>query len=223
LDAWVRHRVTAGDAAVSAAHAVYRQRTRGARSLATLLLADLSLSTDAYADSDARVVDVIREALVVFGEALAATGDAFEMLGFSSVRRHHVRVQHLKGFDEPWNATAQARVGAIRPGYYTRMGAALREATLRLAARPERQRLLLVLTDGKPHDLDVYEGRYGLEDTRHAVQAARDAGLTPFCVTIDEHAHDYLPHLFGARGFALVRCPRELPMRLTRVYATLTR
>lgn len=223
LDAWVRHRVTAGDAAVSAAPALYRQRTRGARSLATLLLADLSLSTDAYADSDARVVDVIREALVVFGEALAATGDAFEMLGFSSVRRHHVRLQHLKGFDEPWNAAVQARVGAIRPGYYTRMGAALREATLRLAARPERQRLLLVLTDGKPNDLDVYEGRYGLEDTRHAVQAARDAGLTPFCVTIDERAHDYLPHLFGARGFALVRRPRELPTRLARVYATLTR
>jgi nitric oxide reductase NorD protein len=223
LDAWVRHRIGAGDTAVSAAPAVYRQRTRGARSLATLLLADLSLSTDAYADSSARIVDVIREALYVFGEALAATGDAFEMLGFSSVRRQNVRLQHLKGFDEPWNATAQARVGAIRPGYYTRMGAALREATLRLAARPERQRLLLVLTDGKPNDLDVYEGRYGLEDTRHAVQAARDAGLTPFCVTIDEKAHDYLPHLFGSRGYALVRHPRELPTRLARVYAALTR
>lgn len=223
LDAWVRHRIAAGETAVSAAPAVYRQRTRGARSLATLLLADLSLSTDAYADSSARIVDVIREALYVFGEALAATGDAFEMLGFSSVRRQHVRLQHLKGFDEPWSATARSRVGAIRPGYYTRMGAALREATLRLAARPERQRLLLVLTDGKPNDLDVYEGRYGLEDTRHAVQAARDAGLTPFCVTVDEHAHDYLPHLFGARGFALVRRPRDLPTRLARVYATLTR
>jgi nitric oxide reductase NorD protein len=223
LDAWVRHRVTTSDTVVSAAPAVYRQRTRGARSLATLLLADLSLSTDAYADSSARIVDVIREALYVFGEALAATGDAFEMLGFSSVRRHNVRLQHLKGFDEPWNAAVQARVGSIRPGYYTRMGAALREATLRLAARPERQRLLLVLTDGKPNDLDVYEGRYGLEDTRHAVQAARDAGLTPFCVTIDETAHAYLPHLFGSRGWALVRRPRELPSRLARVYATLAR
>lgn len=223
LDAWVRHRIGASDKAMSATPAVYRQRTRGARSLATLLLADLSLSTDAYADSSARIVDVIRDALFVFGEALAATGDAFEMLGFSSVRRQNVRLQHLKGFDEPWSAAAQARVGAIRPGYYTRMGAALREATLRLAARPERQRLLLVLTDGKPNDLDVYEGRYGLEDTRHAVQAARDAGLTPFCVTIDEQAHDYLPHLFGSRGYALVRHPRELPMRLARVYATLTR
>ena len=96
-------------------------------------------------------------AVDVFGEALDGTGDAFEMLGFSSVRRQHVRMQHLKGFDEPWSAAAQARVGAIKPGYYTRMGAALRLATRRLSQRDERQRLLLILTDGKPNDLDVYE------------------------------------------------------------------
>jgi nitric oxide reductase NorD protein len=69
--------------------------------------------------------------------------------------------------------------GALKPGYYTRMGAALRAATRRLAERPERQRLLLLLTDGKPNDLDVYEGRYGLEDTREAVREARAAGCCP--------------------------------------------
>jgi nitric oxide reductase NorD protein len=202
---------------------VYARRIRGERSLATLLLADLSLSTDAHANTEARVIDVIRDALYVFGEALAGTGDAFEMLGFCSVRRQHVRIQHLKGFDERWNDTVRARVGAIRPGYYTRMGAAVREATRRLGERPERQRLLLVLTDGKPHDLDVYDGRYGLEDTRHAVQAAREAGLTPFCVTIDSQAHDYLPMLFGQRGYALVRRPEELVRQLTQAWVTLAR
>ena len=173
--------------------------------------------------SDQRVIDVIRDALYVFGEALHAGGDPFEMLGFSSVRRQNVRIQHLKGFDEAWNEPARARVGAVKPGYYTRMGAALRYATLRLAERPERQRLLLILTDGKPNDLDVYEGRYGLEDTRHAVQSAREAGLTPFCVTIDEAAHDYLPMLFGQQGYALVHRPRDLVHRLAQVYAGLTR
>ena len=89
-------------------------------------------------------------------------------------------------------------------------GAAVRDATQRLSARPERQRLLLVLTDGKPNDIDVYEGRYGLEDTRHAIQEARAAGLIPFCVTIDHEAHQYLPMLFGAQGYALVhRLPVE--------------
>jgi len=224
LDAWVRH-AGAGGAAVPAAGdpPVFSRRVRGARSLASLLLADLSLSTDAYVNNDARVIDVVRDALYVFGEALHGTGDAFAMLGFSSVRRSHVRLQHLKGFDEPWGAPVQARVGAIKPGYYNRMGAAIRAATLQLALRPERQRLLLILTDGKPNDLDQYEGRWGLEDTRHAVLEAREAGLLPFCISIDEAAHAYLPHLFGPRGWAWVQRPAELPARLAAVYARLTR
>lgn len=223
LDAWVRfHTETQAGQPHSDSPPVYASRRRNGRSLATLLLADLSLSTDAYANSQARVIDVIRDALYVFGEALAGTGDAYEILGFSSVRRQHVRIQHLKGFDEPWNDTVRARVGALKPGYYTRMGAAIRDATRRLSARPEHQRLLLVLTDGKPNDLDVYEGRYGLEDTRHAVQAARDAGLTPFCVTIDSEAHAYLPLLFGNHGYAWVRRPEDLVNRLTQAWATLT-
>jgi nitric oxide reductase NorD protein len=222
LDAWVRFRVDATDAPFTDAPAIFTRRIRGERSLATLLLADLSLSTDAYATNTARVIDVIRDALYVFGEALTASGDPFEMLGFSSVRRQHVRIHHLKGFGEPWRGAACDRVGAVKPGYYTRMGAAIRVATMRLQGRGERQRLLLILTDGKPNDLDVYEGRYGLEDTRHAVQAAREAGLTPFCVTIDETAHDYLPMLFGQHGYALVHRPTDLVQRLATLYARMT-
>ena len=224
LDAWVRVRsgLRAGMPA-DASPAVFSRRERGERDLATLLLADLSLSTESHVDDSARVIDVVRDALYVFGEALHATGDAFHMLGFSSVRRQHVRLQHLKGFDEPWNDSVRARLAAIKPGYYTRMGAALRAATQRLAERPERQRLLLLLTDGKPNDLDIYEGRYGLEDTREAVREARAQGVLPFAVTIDEEAADYLPALFGQDGFARVRRPRDLVGRLAQVYARLTR
>jgi nitric oxide reductase NorD protein len=223
LDAWVRHAADDTGHPAPRDPPVFARRTRGERSLATLLLADLSLSTDAHVDDDARVIDVIRDALYVFGEALEGSGDAFEMLGFSSVRRQHVRMQHLKGFGEPWSRAVQARVGAIKPGYYTRMGAALRHATRRLVQRPERQRLLLLLTDGKPNDLDVYEGRWGIEDTRHAVLEARQAGLLPFCLSIDEEAHEYLPHLFGRNGWVQVRRPADLPARLAGVYARLTR
>ena len=226
LDAWVRHQANLHDTSAGGPAPeprVYARAQRGERSLATLLLADLSLSTDAHVNNSQRVVDVIRDALYVMGEALQGSGDAFAMLGFSSVRRAHVRLQHLKGFDEPWNRTVQNRVGAIKPGYYTRMGAAIRVATRRLGERGERQRLLLLLTDGKPNDLDVYEGRWGLEDTRHAVLEARAAGLTPFCLSIDEEAQDYLPHLFGPRGWAQLRRPTELPTRLAQLHAQLTR
>lgn len=203
--------------------AVFRRRVLAERSLATLLLADLSQSTDAHAHGEARVIDVIRDALTVFCDALDAVGDPLSVWGFSSVRRHQVRMQFLKGFDEPWDARVRSRVAAIRPGYYTRMGAALRHATRELQGRSERRRLLLLLTDGKPNDLDHYEGRHGLEDTRHAIHEARQAGLTPFAITIDAQAQDYLPMLFGPRGFALVRRPQDLVQRLAMAWSTLAR
>jgi nitric oxide reductase NorD protein len=225
LDAWVRFSADQHDAGGwhTDSPPIYTRRAVSERSLATLLMADLSLSTDAYATPTERIIDVIRDALYAFGEALSAVDDPFEVWGFSSVRRNHVRLQHLKTFGEPWNDTCRARVGAIRPGYYTRMGAAVRHATQQLASRGEHRRLLMLLTDGKPNDLDVYEGRYGLEDTRQAIREAQALGLSTFCVTIDEKAHDYLPMLFGQQGYALVRRPQDLVKQLTQAWATLSR
>ena len=88
---------------------------------------------------------------------------------------------------------------------------------------PQRCRLLMLLTDGKPNDLDEYEGRYGLEDTRHAIVEAREAGVMPFCVTIDPDGHDYLPMLFGAQGYVLVHRPQDLARRLTQAWTQLAR
>ncbi len=79
-----------------------------------------------------------------------------------------------------------------------------------------------MLTDGKPNDLDKYEGRYGIEDTREAIFEAKREGLYPFCVTIDEEGGDYLPHIFGPAGYIVIRRPEELPLRLPRLYAQIT-
>ena len=223
LDAWVRFQVdrcNRGQPRVESP-AVFSRRIKIERSLSTLMLADLSLSTDAYATQEARVIDLVRDSLFVFGSALDGVGDPFEMLGFSTVRRA-LRVHEIKRFNESWNEAAQLRVAAIKPGFYTRMGAAIRYGSKRLGERPERQKLLLLLSDGKPNDLDQYEGRYGLEDTREAIQAARRAGMVPFCVTIDQEAHAYLPRLFGAQGYALVHRPEQLARALTQVYVRLT-
>ncbi|GAB2883347.1 VWA domain-containing protein [Microvirgula curvata] len=200
---------------------LYRRHSGGARSLATLVLADLSLSTDTWVGNEARVVDVIRDALMVFAEALAASRDRFGVYGFSSVRREHVRFHVLKDFGEAWNEAARGRVAAIKPGFYTRMGAAIRHATRILAEQPAERRLLLLLTDGKPNDLDRYEGRHGIEDTRVAVAEARARGLLPFCVTIDRDAGEYLPYLFGSHGFVVARDAAELPRLLPRLYLRL--
>lgn len=202
---------------------LYRARLPRERDLACLLLADLSLSTDAWVSNTHRVVDVIREALFLFCEALSATGDRFGVYGFSSVKRSHVRFHLLKDFASRYDALARGRINAIKPGYYTRMGAALRQATRILAEQPGHRRLLLLLSDGKPNDLDQYDSRYGVEDTRQAVIEAKQAGMIPFCVTIDQEGGDYLPYLFGPKGYAIVRHPDELPLRLPQLYARISR
>lgn len=225
IDAWISLQADSlgADHRGSDTPAVYARRVATHRSLATWLLADLSQSTDAHANDYMRVIDVIRDAVYVFGEALHAVGDPFAVWGFSSVRRHNVRLQKIKGMDDRWDAAVRDRVGAIKPGFYTRMGAAIRHATHHLQHCPQSCRLLLLLTDGKPNDLDEYEGRYGLEDTRHAILEAREAGVTPFCVTIDPDGHDYLPMLFGAQGYVLVHRPQDLARRLTQAWTQLAR
>jgi nitric oxide reductase NorD protein len=222
LDAYLRFCSERATGQAVGADRLYRDLRSGARDLACLLLADLSLSTDSWINDHARVIDVIRDSLLLFAESLAATGDSFAMYGFSSRRRDPVRFHQLKSFSEPYTNGVRGRIHVIKPGYYTRMGAAVRHASRLLAEQPAGHRLLLLLTDGKPNDLDKYEGRYGVEDTRHALRQARELGLQPFCVTVDSRAGEYLPHLFGSGGYVVIHKPSQLPRELPLLYARLT-
>jgi nitric oxide reductase NorD protein len=223
LDAYLRKQAERRHHGDISMDGLYLDQRKRSRDLACLLLADLSLSTDAWVNDRLRVIDVVRDALFLFSEALGATGDRFALYGFSSRRREHVRFHTLKEFGEDYGARVRGRIQAIRPGFYTRMGAAIRQATTLLGRETAGQRLLLLLTDGKPNDLDLYEGRYGIEDTRRALHEARRAGLQPFCVTIDREAGSYLPYLFGSDTYTVLRDPSELPRRLPLLYARLTR
>ncbi len=222
IDAWITHTTDRKLGHVSTEANVYRQLRNENRDLSCLLLADLSLSTDSWVNNEARVIDIIRDSLFLFSEALSATRDRFALYGFSSRHRSHVRFHILKNFAEPYSPDVKGRIQAIKPGYYTRMGAAIRNAANILAEQPTAQKILLILTDGKPNDLDKYEGRYGVEDTRQAIIEAEKMGLQPFCVTIDEQAEDYLPYLFGARSYLLIKDAEELPKKLPMLYFRLT-
>ncbi|PVV22371.1 MAG: nitric oxide reductase [gamma proteobacterium symbiont of Ctena orbiculata] len=223
LEAYLRFSAERQSGHLAAADNLYRDLRTGARDLSCLLLADLSLSTDSWIDNHHRVIDVIRDSLYLFAESLSATGDSFGLYGFSSRKRDPVRIHQIKAFNEPYSAKSRGKIDAIKPGYYTRMGAAIRYAHQLLDQQPAQRRLLLLLSDGKPNDLDKYEGRYGVEDTRQAVREARRSGIQPFCVTIDEKGNDYLPYLFGSGGYVVIHKPQELPHKLPMLYARLTR
>lgn len=223
LQAWLDFRSARRNGEAVAEKGLYRALRVNQRDLATLLLADLSLSTDAAINDQQRIIDVITDSLLLFGEALQASRDRFALYGFSSRRREEVRFYPLKTFDEAYGDPVRGRIQAIRPGYYTRMGAAIRHASTLLVKQASSQRLLLILTDGKPNDLDHYEGRHGIEDTRMAVREARELGLTPFCITIDREGDAYLPWLFGSTGYTVIQRPDHLPQKLLSLYSQLTR
>ncbi len=201
---------------------LYQQLRSSERDLSCLLLADFSLSTDTWLSNDARIIDVIRDSLFLFSESLRNTGDQFAIYGFSSRNRGHIRFNTLKEFGEAYNGLVRSRIQAIKPGFYTRMGAAIRYAGSKLEEQDSQQRLLLILTDGKPNDLDRYEGRYGIEDTRRAIHEAKAQGLQTFCITIDDQGGEYLPHIFGNNGYTIIRKPEHLPQKLPILYANLT-
>ncbi|BAE51746.1 nitric oxide reductase activation protein NorD [Paramagnetospirillum magneticum] len=199
---------------------VWLQHRAQERDLSVMVLMDASLSTDSWIDNR-RVLDVEKESLAVLGHGLAACGDPFAVATFTSRKRDWVKVDMVKDFHEPFGDRVLRRIGAVRPGYYTRIGAALRYATTRLEERPERHRLLLVLTDGKPNDVDHYEGRHGVEDTRKAVLEARAKGLSVFGITVDRKAQGYFPHLFGRGHYAIIGHLAHLSAALPKIYRQL--
>ncbi|WP_421580932.1 nitric oxide reductase activation protein NorD, partial [Shinella sp. M31] len=216
LDAVVRARsdLAAGGQGSDRIHLMSRPQ---AHDLAVTILVDVSLSTDAWFDNR-RVLDVEKEALLVLSHGLAACGDSHSILTFTSRRRSWVRVETVKDFGEPMSHGVEARIAALKPGFYTRIGAAIRHAAAQLRAQPNRRKLLLILTDGKPNDVDHYEGRFALEDSRRAVNEARRTGLSVFGVTVDREAQAYVPAIFGRNGYAIVSNIARLPAALPAIY-----
>ena len=210
LEAWIDARADLR-AGLPMAQALYRSQRRAKREMAILLLIDVSGSTDGWVSNGRRVIDVEREALLLVCIALAALGEPYAAQAFSGYGPQSVSVRNLKRFDEPYGNHVATRIAALEPEQYTRAGAAIRHATATLMQEPAAQRLLLLLSDGKPNDVDVYEGRYGVEDMRRAVIEAKLQGIAPFCLTVDRHAAGYLPGVFGANQYALLAKPSMLP------------
>jgi nitric oxide reductase NorD protein len=193
------------------------------RDMSTLILADISLSTEAGITSEIRVIDMVKDGLMVFSEALERLQDRFAIYAFSSLKNTNVRFHIIKNFKEKYSNLILGRIDSIKPGYYTRLGAAIRESTKILNNQKSANKLLLIISDGKPNDVDRYDGRYGIEDTKKAIMEAKKKGITPFCVTIDLEAKDYLTHLFGKNGFTVIRDTKKLPKVLPEIYMNLTK
>jgi nitric oxide reductase activation protein len=200
---------------------LYSARRRRSRDLAVLILLDASMSTDGWA-ANRRVIDVEKESVVVLGEALAGLYDEVGVAAFYSQTRRDCRFLTVKGFGETWEKGFE-RLSAVEPTGYTRIGPALRHATELLLRTGAKKRLLLLVSDGKPTDLDRYEGRYGIADVRQAVREAEAAAVETFALAVDAQARLYLPRMFGHSRFSILSSPAHLSKAMARVCAELLR
>lgn len=210
---------------------LYTRKLRRDRDVAVSFLLDMSSSTartisrypnHPYTQPGQRIIDIEKEGLVLMSEALEAVGDAYSMQGFTSEGRRNVKFYVIKDFSENYSAEVERRIGGISYQNNTRLGAAIRHATTRLARQDARTKLMIVLSDGRPYDHDYGDSRYAREDTRMALRQARIEGITPFCITIDRESEDQLRDMYGEVGYTIIDDVLSLPERLPGIYSRLT-
>jgi hypothetical protein len=203
---------------------LYAARQPVERDVAALFLLDMSASTDMRLAEreDVRVIDVLKEAVVLLAAALEEIGDAYAIYGFSSHGRQNVEVYPVKTFAEPLSPGVQGRISAIAPKRSTRMGAAVRHAARKLKDLSSRAKLLVLISDGHPEDVDYgrepHTPAYGLRDTMMALREAERGGVQPFCLTIDKGGHDYLREMLPPARYMVIEDVLTLPLELPKIY-----
>jgi hypothetical protein len=210
---------------------LYTKRLRRRRDVAVSFLLDQSSSTartigrhplQPYTHPGRRIIEIEKEGLVLMSEALEAVGDAYSINGFTSEGRRNVKFYIVKDFNEAYSEEIERRIGGISYQNNTRLGAAIRHASARLARQEARTRLLIVLSDGRPYDHDYGDARYAREDTREALKQAKTQGIIPFCITIDRESEAELRDLYGDIGYTIIDDVLSLPERMPGIYRRLT-
>jgi hypothetical protein len=203
---------------------IMMRSVRKTRDISVLVLLDLSESTNEnVAGQDYTVLELTRQACVLLADAIHKVGDPFAIHGFCSDGRHNVEYFRFKDFDEPYGDKPKARLAGMTGQLSTRMGAAIRHATHYLRQQKSAKKLLMVITDGEPADVDVRDPQYLRYDTKKAVEEAARVGIVTYCMSLDPRADQYVSRIFGARNYLVVDHVERLPEKLPLLYAGLTR
>lgn len=188
-----------------------------------LVLLDLSESTnDCAGASMESILDIEKKAALLLAQSVMQSGDRIAVHGFSSNTRAEVNYYRLLEFGAPLDAGASSMIRSVPGRYSTRMGAALRHATTCLAHEPSDHRAIVMVTDGAPSDIDVFETSYLIEDARTAVHEGLRLGVQTFCVALDPQADPYVRRIFGWNNYRIVDEPSRLPAQLAALYNRLT-
>jgi hypothetical protein len=196
--------------------------TTDSRNIAVMLLVDSSESLNQInADTGQTLLELSQEALAITAWTIDKLGDKFAIAGFSSDTRSEVRYQHIKGFSEKYGEAVKARIAEMQASYSTRMGSAMRHAAHYLGAQQAEKKLLLVLTDGEPADIDAKDPQTLIKDTKKCVEELKSQGIFSYCITLDKNADNYVANIFNSH-YTVIDNVEKLPEQLPKVFMHLT-
>ncbi len=197
-------------------------RTDG-RNIAVSLVLDLSQSLNEKVPGTGQsILELSQEAVSLLAWAVGHLGDPFAISGFHSNTRHDVRYYHIKGYNEPWDDDVKGRIGAMEAGFSTRMGAAMRHAGHYLSGQQADKKLMLILTDGEPADIDSKDPQMLIEDAHQAVNELDRDGIYTYCITLDPKADEYVSNIFGNQ-YTVIDKVERLPEKLPELFMALTK
>lgn len=195
---------------------LYIRNNKNSRSVAIMFAVDISGSTAGWKNK------IIKQSTWLLSRTLAKLNDQHAIYAFSGSGREQCHIYPIKKFDENYNDHIKQRILSLEAQQYTRMGAAIRHLSKTLRQTDAKTKILFVLTDGKPDDIDSYRGHYGVEDTRRAFNEAKAQQINPFVLSFDQEAMDYLPYMLGKKHFRLISNIAMLPIQISTIYKQLT-
>tara|TARA_B110000483_G_scaffold91629_1_gene113093 strand:- start:1152 stop:3437 length:2286 start_codon:yes stop_codon:yes gene_type:complete len=203
---------------------IYKKTKREGRDLLVSILVDISESTnDFIKNTNKTIFSSIIEATGILSEAISKTGDDFSLSTFCSNKREDVRYWKIKDFKDKLNQNHINKLESMKPGFSTRLGAAVRQAGDELVSKTNYRKLLLIISDGEPSDIDVEDNEYLIEDAKYAVRRLAYNGVDVFCVGVESESNKNLSRIFGNKNFVIIKSASELPKKLPLIYLTLSR
>ncbi len=225
---------------------VYQDLRRKKRDISVLLLIDVSASTAERVENaepielalsqvispqhklrPPRILDIEVISSLLCTSALTAVGDAFAVWSFSGTGREQVILSEIKGFNEPFSGIFVSKAAAMKPVHATRLGSAVRHCGMVLSKLQSDTKVLLVLTDGRPFDIDYGSGygedgsqSYALADSDKALSELIQAGVEPYVLTVDPSGEEYVSE-FKSVKVEVLDDVKTLPEKLLQLYRNL--
>jgi hypothetical protein len=209
-------------AGVTPSDKVYIRRDKKLRDVSVAFLIDMSFSTGEKLPTGKKIIDIEKQGLILMAEALESIGDNWAIYGFSTNYRDKIDFHIIKDFRETFNEEVKMRFENIQPQSQTRLGAVIRHAVSLLEKEESFIRMLILISDGRPYDIDYGDLDYAVEDTRMALWEGRQKGISSFCITVDKKSREYLPYMYGESNYIIIDNIDSLPTSLPLIYKKLT-